>query len=175
MCIWSRYGSTQTHDFWSLIIIAGKLCGAIFVDEAFDRNMAGWVGDKKWKRLSDSSKREWKETFWERGLKKKFDGEDRELSLHLPVQLVVNQSLKIKLFSRGGKTSRPQIRDHMLRLQRCDICATSSIQILIYQNSYNIAGVFDSSVNQIVTLTLDQIKRTKQRLGNVPKVGLIKN
>ncbi|KAH6702000.1 hypothetical protein BKA61DRAFT_561267 [Leptodontidium sp. MPI-SDFR-AT-0119] len=76
---------------------AGKLCGAIFVDEAFDQKMGAWVGERKWARLADSTMREWKEMYWEHGLKRSFNGADREYGLTLPVQVLVKQSLNFNM------------------------------------------------------------------------------
>jgi hypothetical protein len=81
--------------------------------------MSGWVGDKDWKSLADSAKREWMKGFWENGLKKNFNGADQELGLTLPVEILVKQRLKFNIFSRD-KTPRPRIRDNQLRLQRCE-------------------------------------------------------
>jgi hypothetical protein len=136
--------------------------------------MSEWVGEKKWKRLADSTKREWKGTYWEHGLKRQFDGADRELGLRLPVEFVVKQSLKFKIFSRGGRNPKPQIRDHRLQLQRCENFLAFSIQILICKNRADITTVFDSSVNQIVALVMDQIQKTRQRVRSLPKVSLIR-
>jgi len=81
--------------------------------------MSEWVGDKGWKSLADSTKREWMKGFWEHDLKKKFNGADQELGLTLPVEIRVKQRLKFNIFS-SDKTLRPQIRDNQLRLQRCE-------------------------------------------------------
>jgi hypothetical protein len=133
--------------------------------------MSGWVGDKKWKRLADSTKRDWKETNWERMLKRTFNGAEQELGLTLPVEFLVKRSLKFKIFSRNGRTTRPQIKGQQLRLQRCESFLALAIQILICKNRSDIAGVFDSSVNQIVTLALGQIRKTEQRVRSLPKVS----
>jgi hypothetical protein len=137
--------------------------------------MSEWVGSNKWRRLPDSRKREWKDNYWERGIKRTFDGEDRKVALTLPVELVVKQSLKFKLFSRGGKAPRPQIRDHRLQLQRCEILIVFSMLMLMQENRSNVTSVFDPSVNRVVDLALDQIKKTRERMrGNPPKVSVVK-
>ena len=107
----------------------GKLCGAIFADELFDKKMSGWVGDRKWRRLADSTKREWKETYWEHGLKKNFNGSEGEMGLTLPVQVLVNQHLTFKMFSKTK--ARPQVRGHELRLQRYEMILVLTVEILI--------------------------------------------
>jgi len=96
---------------------AGKLCGAIFVDEAFDKRMLEWIGPRKWKKFADAPKRQWKDTYWERWLKRNFDGADQEHNLALPLQIRVNENIRFSgIFHRGGRRARPQIRSHELRL-----------------------------------------------------------
>lgn len=96
---------------------AGKLCGAIFVDEAFDLMLRSWIGEKKWKRFDDATKREWKETNWEHGAKRSFNGANRERRMTLPIQVFVNNPLSFKLFSKSSKTSTKKIQGHDLLLQ----------------------------------------------------------
>lgn len=110
-------------------ITLGKLCGAIFVDEAFEKNMSLWVGDRKWKKLSDSEKRVWKENYWEHGLKKSFNGAVGEMGLTLPVQVLVKQHLTFKVFSKDK--GRPRVRGHELRLQRYGTTLALTIEILV--------------------------------------------
>jgi hypothetical protein len=134
---------------------AGKLCGAIFVDEAFDQKMSEWMTPKKWKKYEEVRKREWKDQFWELSLKRNFTGADQELPLFLPVELRVNDNIRFsKLFSRGAGRSKPKIRDHRMQLQRQDI-----------------AGIFDVCVDQIVALVRDQIIRTRENRSVSPKVS----
>jgi hypothetical protein len=148
----------QDTDSWKVAECApgaGKLCGAIFVDEAFDQKMSGWMTPKKWKKYAESRKREWKDEYWESSLKRNFTGADQELQLTLPVELRVNDNIRLSNpFSRGGGKPKPKIRNHRLQLQRQDI-----------------ASVFDVCVDQIVALVQDQIKRTRENRAVPPKVS----
>jgi hypothetical protein len=97
---------------------AGKLCGALFVDEAFDRKMPELVGSDRWASFDISAKRIWIEETWERGLKRKFTGADPEIGLRIPLELEVMQTMKfkLKLFSRRKKVTAPPVQNHELRL-----------------------------------------------------------
>ncbi|KAK0100415.1 hypothetical protein ONS95_008363 [Cadophora gregata] len=131
---------------------AGKLCGAMLVDEAFDKKMGTWIGESKWAKLADSTKREWMGRYWEDELKRSFNGTDRDYRITLPVQVLVKQSLKINMWPRKKTTSKPERKGLELRLQRADI-----------------EGVFDGTINQIVQLVLEQIHKTRQRENKPPK------
>lgn len=115
-----RLENTTMWEMSECVKGAGKLCGAMLVDEAFDHKMGEWVGESKWTKLADSTKREWKELYWERGLKRSFNGADREYGLTLPVQVVVKNSLKFRVWPRKKAASRPQRKGHELRLQLYD-------------------------------------------------------
>lgn len=148
----------QDTDSWKVAECApgaGKLCGAIFVDEAFDKKMSEWMTPRKWKKYEETRKREWKEREWESSLKRNFTGADQELQLILPVELRVNDNIRFSNpFSRGIGKSKPKIRNHRLQLQRQDV-----------------AGIFDVCVDQIVALVQDQIKRTRENTAVSPKVS----
>lgn len=148
----------QDTDSWKVAECApgaGKLCGAIFVDEAFDQKMSEWMTSKKWKKYAEPRKREWKDQYWESSLKRNFTGADQELQLILPLELRVNDNIRFSnLFSRGAGRPRPKIRNHALQLQRQDV-----------------ACIFDICVDQIVALVQDQIKRTRENRAVPPKVS----
>jgi len=148
----------QDADSWKIAECApgaGKLCGAIFIDEEFDKKMSEWMTPKKWKKYAETQKRQWKDEYWEQALKRNFTGADQELQLTLPVELRVNDNIRFgNPFSRSERRAKP-IKNHRLQLQRDDI-----------------ASVFDVCVDQIVALVQDQIKRTRENKGVLPKVCL---
>ncbi len=148
----------QDTDSWKIAECApgaGKLCGAIFVDEAFDQKMSEWMTPKKWKKYPQPQKRQWKDDYWEHGLKRKFVGADQELQLILPVELRVNDNIRFSNpFSRAAGKPKPRIRSHRMQLQRQDL-----------------ASIFDICVDQIVDLLQGQIKRTRENRGVLPKVS----
>jgi hypothetical protein len=53
------------------------LCGAIFLDEMFEKKLAGWIGKKRLDSLSARRLRQILQEDWERKLKRDFDGVDR--------------------------------------------------------------------------------------------------
>jgi len=135
----------------------GKLVGAVFVDDAFDQKMSDWMTPKKWKKFPETQKKQWKDEYWEKGLKRNFTGADQELQLTLPIELLIKDSINVRLsnpFSRAGKRAKPNIKNSRLQLQRHDI-----------------ASIFDGCVDQIVALVQDQIKRTRDNRGVMPKVS----
>jgi hypothetical protein len=99
-------------------ISIGKLCGAMFVDETFNQKIPQWVGERKWKRLGESAKKDWEDRNWEFGLKRKFNGAEQEWGLALPLEVLVSQGLKLKILSRTRKKARPPVRGHEMQLQR---------------------------------------------------------
>jgi hypothetical protein len=148
----------QDTDSWKIAECApgaGKLCGGIFIDEAFDQKMSEWMTPKKWKKYAQPQKRQWKDEYWEQGLKRNFMGADQELQLTLPVELRVNDNIRFSNpFSRGAGRPKPRIRSHRLQLQRRDI-----------------ASIFDVCVDQIVALVQGQIKKARENRAVLPKVS----
>lgn len=57
--------------------------------------------------LGDFTKREWKEMYWEQGLKRSFNGADREYGLTPPVQVVMEQSLKSNVWPKENDSTKP--------------------------------------------------------------------
>lgn len=151
------YELQDTHS-WQIAECAagaGKLCGAIFIDEAFDDRMSEWITPKKWRKYAEPQKQQWKDENWESGLKRNFMGADQELPLALPLELRVNDNIRFSNpFSRAGGRAKPKIKNHRLQLQRHDI-----------------ASIFDVCVDQIVALVKDQIKRTNDNRGVMLKVS----
>jgi hypothetical protein len=56
----------------------GKLCGAVFVDEAFQGLIKSRIGQQKWEKLSRASKVKLMNDEWEFGIKRAFDGEPKK-------------------------------------------------------------------------------------------------
>jgi len=83
--------------------------------------MPRWVGEKNWKKIAASAKKDWKESYWELGMKRNFNGAEQPWSFLLPHDLAVKQSLKLKIFSKGDKNTRLPIKNHQLQLQRYEI------------------------------------------------------
>ncbi|KAF8853226.1 actin-like ATPase domain-containing protein [Acephala macrosclerotiorum] len=132
---------------------AGKLCGGIFVDEAFEQKMTEWMTPRKWRRYDEVEKQQWKDENWETTLKRNFVGADQELQLVLPLEMSVNNHVRFRNpFKRGANRAKPKIRNHRLLLQRQDL-----------------ASIFDVCVDKIVALVQDQIKKTRETRRVSPK------
>jgi hypothetical protein len=63
---------------------SGKLCGAVFLDRDFEALMKQWLGDA-W-NVPDSVIKTFMNTQWENGIKRGFDGKDRNWKLTLPYE-----------------------------------------------------------------------------------------
>lgn len=150
----------QDVDSWKIAECApgaGKLCGGIFVDEAFEQKMSEWMTLRKWKRYDEVEKRQWKDDNWEKTLKRNFVGEDQELQLVLPLEMSVNNHVRFSNpFKRGANRAKPKTRNHRLLLQRQDL-----------------ASIFDVCVDKIVALVQDQIKKTRETRKVLPKVRFL--
>ncbi|KAH8725385.1 hypothetical protein GQ44DRAFT_826515 [Phaeosphaeriaceae sp. PMI808] len=58
----------------------GGLCGAIFIDNEFERLLRSSVGTRKWDRLTMDEYSRVMETQWERGIKRQFDSTKRYMN-----------------------------------------------------------------------------------------------
>ncbi|KAI0401998.1 hypothetical protein F4802DRAFT_618248 [Xylaria palmicola] len=62
----------------------GALCGATFVDSAFETFIEQRVGRKSWKLMKDTDIKKWMNNEWEHGIKKDFDGSQAKYCIDLP-------------------------------------------------------------------------------------------
>ncbi|KAI0453565.1 hypothetical protein F5B21DRAFT_525719 [Xylaria acuta] len=62
----------------------GALCGATFVDTAFESLMKRRVGSKSWESMEIPAIRKMMNNEWEHGIKKDFDGSQEKYSIDLP-------------------------------------------------------------------------------------------
>ncbi|KAI1735230.1 hypothetical protein F4680DRAFT_453138 [Xylaria scruposa] len=62
----------------------GALCGATFVDTAFETHMKRRVGPKSWDDMEVSAVRKMMNNEWEHGIKKDFDGSQEKYCIDLP-------------------------------------------------------------------------------------------
>ncbi len=72
----------------------GKMCGAIFVDEAFQSMLQTALGDK-WKRLSTAGRKTLMNNEWEFGIKRLFNGSSQEWSVSVPVEAFSKSRLRL--------------------------------------------------------------------------------
>jgi hypothetical protein len=91
----------------------GGLCGAAFLDKEFDKKLKEWVGKKKVKGTDEAVYRRLLDENWERVLKKRFDGSDRDWGFATPPEWD-KKSLKAKMF--GRKSDLPTINHSELIL-----------------------------------------------------------
>lgn len=63
---------------------SGKLCGAVFLDQDFEALMKQWIGDA-W-NVPDTVIKTLMSTQWENGIKRGFDGKDRNWKITLPYE-----------------------------------------------------------------------------------------
>lgn len=75
----------------------GGLCGAVFLDEEFDRKLRGWVGRQKVAAIGEIAYRKLLDDYWERSLKKDFDGTDRDWSFPTPPEWEKKKGFRAKL------------------------------------------------------------------------------
>ncbi|KAI0188952.1 hypothetical protein EV127DRAFT_512663 [Xylaria flabelliformis] len=62
----------------------GALCGATFVDKAFESLVKHRAGYRAWKDMNTSAKRKMMNSEWEHGIKKDFDGSQEKYCIDLP-------------------------------------------------------------------------------------------
>lgn len=69
----------------SLLTIGGDLCGAVYLDEAFDQVIRTYVGSD-YDKLPDEAKSRMFENDWEFGAKRKYDGQTptEEFEMFIP-------------------------------------------------------------------------------------------
>lgn len=70
------------------------MCGAIFVDEAFENMLRASLGER-WRRLSDASKKTLMNNEWEFGIKRLFDDSDNEWSVQVPLEALSHSRFKL--------------------------------------------------------------------------------
>ncbi|KAF2671144.1 hypothetical protein BT63DRAFT_423384 [Microthyrium microscopicum] len=134
----------------------GKLCGAIFVDEAFERLIRTRLGTK-WDKISASGKQRMMEQDWENGIKRLFSSlpsSKTTYTVELPPE-----ALSGGLFGKNlnnKKVKNQPISNGRLQLDR------GFIKNLFLQ----------SSINHISSLVAEQIRMVQEKLGTKPK-GLI--
>lgn len=78
------------------------MCGAIFVDGAFEAMLKTTLGDK-WQRLSDESKKVMMNKEWEFGIKRLFDDSQKEWSVQIPPEALSNSRFKRNKFDEKGE------------------------------------------------------------------------
>jgi hypothetical protein len=130
----------------------GDLCGAVFLDEEFDRRLRGWVGKKKVAGIGDQAYQRLLDDNWERVLKKRFDGSDRDWSFPIPSEWE-KKSLRSRFL--GKKSGQATISHAELTLTVDDI-----------------KEVFRPILEQIYELVLQQVN-TASRRGKKPKAILL--
>lgn len=108
----------------------GKMCGAIFIDEAFEKMLRSTLGDK-WKRLSATSKKTMMNNEWEHGIKRLFDDSTREWNVAVPTEAFPNNRFKLHPNDKKGKPDHgiPDIKSSQMKLQRSVLCDTKSKSI----------------------------------------------
>ncbi|KAF2102979.1 hypothetical protein NA57DRAFT_71960 [Rhizodiscina lignyota] len=134
----------------------GELCAGVALDEIFRRKILEWVPEKKLKRLTDTQRSQWLEDYWELGLKRSFNGDDKEWELLLPIQAMVNTRIKLPRLKNGFGSATPRIHSNTLVLWRSDVVT-----------------VFDPVIEQILHLIKKQIEQTYKKIRRLPKAILL--
>lgn len=79
------------------------MCGAIFIDAAFE-DMLKTLLAEKWTTMSDRGKKTMLNNEWEFGIKRLFDGSDKEWSVQIPLEVLAHNSRwKPKPFDKKGE------------------------------------------------------------------------
>jgi hypothetical protein len=73
------------------------LCGAIFLDEMFEKKLEGWIGKRRLDSLSARRRRQILLEDWERKLKRDFDGAEQS-----NWEITVPQEWKARPASKRG-------------------------------------------------------------------------
>ncbi|TID21337.1 actin-like ATPase domain-containing protein [Venturia nashicola] len=130
----------------------GRLCGAVFLDEEFDRKLRGWVGRQKVAAIGEVAYRKLLDDNWERSLKKDFDGTDRDWSFPTPPawekKKGFREKLRLKKNSNHGNISELHLTHEKLQ------------------------QVYKPIVGQIYELTLLQVS-TAAKKGKIPNAILL--
>lgn len=78
---------SESALFQSKILVAkgsvGDLCGAMFVDEAFERYIKERVGAHFWDQASATEIADGFHNYWENGIKRDFDGRERLMRIRI--------------------------------------------------------------------------------------------
>ncbi|QDS74369.1 hypothetical protein FKW77_004996 [Venturia effusa] len=131
---------------------SGGLCGAAFLDKEFDKKPKEWVGKKKVKETNEAVYRRLLEDNWERVLKKKFDGSNRDWGFPAPPEWE-KTSFKSKVF--GRRLDKPTINNSELSL-----------------TAEKLKEVFKPILGQIYEFVLQQVSTASDRGKNPTAIVL---
>ena len=109
----------------------GKMCGAIFVDEAFVNILRAILGEK-WDRLSAAGKKSMINTEWEHGIKRVFDDSERDKvwNVTIPHEAFAKNTFEVETFATEGPAMRS---DHVQLKTYVDILACLVQQLITDQ------------------------------------------
>jgi hypothetical protein len=75
----------------------GKLCGAIFLDEEFEKFIRQVIG-KKWTELSQGSIKKLMNNEWENGIKRSFDDDEKKTwTVTVPVEYFSSLTFRTRI------------------------------------------------------------------------------
>ncbi|KAK5107132.1 hypothetical protein LTR62_001690 [Meristemomyces frigidus] len=132
----------------------GKMCGAIFVDEAFTSLVKNALGGK-WERMAIKSQKTMLHNEWENGIKKLYSDGNREWTVTVPPEAFDSKLPKLHRFD--DKKSEVPLKAGQLVFQRG-----------------HIRGIFDVVLPQIRSLIRDQVTAvTEEKKGITPKAILL--
>ncbi|KAK2765804.1 hsp70 family chaperone [Colletotrichum kahawae] len=120
----------------------GRLCGCLFLDQAFVEMMRSKVGSHVWDALPNEEIRQLLHNDWEHGIKKQFHGQDRDWVVTLPY---------------GCRSAADQISR-----------ARKSVLIL---NNSDLEPVFCQIVRQIEDLVKKQVEQVQLKHNKSPKAS----
>lgn len=94
--------NTNPLEFGECVEGKGKMCGAIFVDEAFESVMKIRLGSK-WDKMSITSRKSLINTEWEHGIKRQFDNEEQDWTVTIAPEAFDSRRPRWKRFDDKDK------------------------------------------------------------------------
>ncbi|KAF2168819.1 hypothetical protein M409DRAFT_20835 [Zasmidium cellare ATCC 36951] len=101
--------STNPMNVREFVKPESAISGAVYIDDQFERGLRQTIG-RRWKSASVWSRRQVIEKDWEDGIKRNFDGKERDWSVTLPTDMVsawnsilARRNKKAELFFKNGK------------------------------------------------------------------------
>ena len=106
---------TEPLAFQECVEGKGKMCGAIFIDEAFEAQLKTALGSK-WERISVASRRALINNEWEHGIKRQFDDADQEWTVTIPPEAFDTKMPRLHRFD--DKKAEVRMEQGQLKFKR---------------------------------------------------------
>lgn len=150
---------------------SGKLCGAVFIDQAFSESLEVRVGKERWKRIGQSSLKKLLNDDWEHGIKRSFEGSaEKEWTITLPPEAFGGARNRIKANPLDSRKGDSEIRNGELVLKK-SVSLDAVLSNGADQSSGHVKVFFDRVTPSIRNLISQQVNNVRTLGSRVPKVN----